>query len=116
MYKTKIDPHTKEEFTPKRHNQKFATKENQIAFNNEIALTKRTQFKEVNDAIKNNYNILEKLLFGATSRVVNTEFMDGTGYDLNYFTGLSREDDKPVIQVYEYKVCVNKDNTVELWR
>ena len=38
-----IDPLTKEKFIPKRRNQKFSKRENQIVFNNNKAYKKRQE-------------------------------------------------------------------------
>ena len=60
--KKRIDPHSGESFYPKRNNQRFATRANQIAFNNAKAQKEREIHLNIDNQIKKNWNILKSVL------------------------------------------------------
>jgi len=49
-----IDPYSGMEFTPKRHNQRFACRANQIAYNNMLARKKRELLRDSNTKLNTN--------------------------------------------------------------
>lgn len=60
IYGERKDPLTGELFVPKRNNQKFATRQNQIAYNNIKAIKKREQEAKKNEAPINYQPVIEK--------------------------------------------------------
>ena len=77
--KRSIDPHTGELFYPLRSNQKFATRENQIAFNNAKAKEKRDYLNEFDSCVRRNWEILVELL-GDDRKTTKTEEFRGTPF------------------------------------
>ena len=57
-----IDPLTKEKFIPKRRNQKFSKRENQIVFNNNKAYKKRQEKAPFDNILESNRKILNQIL------------------------------------------------------
>ena len=66
--KKRIDPYSGETFYPKRTNQRFATRDNQIAFNNAKAKKERDLHTKYDNQIKRNWNILKTILGNKQSK------------------------------------------------
>ena len=81
----KIDPFTSEEFTAKRHNQRFSCTVNQIAFNNKLAREKRELLRESNTKLNTNRSVLKKL-YESGNKKVSKEFLRGAGFNFSYYT------------------------------
>jgi hypothetical protein len=60
--KNRIDPYSGEKFYPKKSNQRFASRENQIAYNNSKAKKERDLHTNFHNQIKKNWNILKTIL------------------------------------------------------
>jgi hypothetical protein len=58
----RTDPLTKELFVPKRKNQRFASRKNQIEYNNMIARSQQLAMKKIDMILKNNRKVLWRLL------------------------------------------------------
>jgi hypothetical protein len=82
---SRIDPHTGKYFVPKRNNQQFATRENQVAFNNIKARLIRDSHVEIDKKIKQNSKILENLLIDSDKVVKSKDFFEGVGYNFPFF-------------------------------
>ena len=96
----RIDPYTGEYFYPFRSNQKFANRENQIAYNNARAKIKRDYLNEIDSCVRRNWEILLELL-GEESTVEHTEeFLNGYGYDFRFLNNLRREGEKAYFAIY----------------
>lgn len=84
----RVDPFTKEEFEPKRANQVYATRENQIKANNhrkkELAMSNASIIKP----ILNNLNILKALMGVEKSIEVTKDFLRGAGFNLQVFSSV----------------------------
>ena len=57
-----IDPHTEEVFVAPRSNQKFANRDNQVAYNNERAKELRDYHNSIDAIVHRNWEILLDLL------------------------------------------------------
>jgi len=97
----KIDPFTSEEFTPKRHNQRFACRANQIAYNNMLAREKRELLREPNTKLNTNRTVLKKL-FEKGEIKVSREFLRGAGFNFHYFTQNTADGNGNYMAVYDY--------------
>ncbi|MBC8297539.1 MAG: hypothetical protein H8E55_17320 [Pelagibacterales bacterium] len=84
-YLTRKDPYTGCYFTPKRDNQKFSCRSNQIAFNNEKARKIRREKKPLDDSLESNRKILENTLGDYEFVIKSYDFLLGAGYIFNVF-------------------------------
>ena len=100
----RIDPLTGEEFEPKRANQLFANRKNQITFNNRKAKANREHKAAVNTPLDNNHKVMKKVLQNQIRVQCSKEFLLGAGLDFNFIT--HRRTDENSIQwncVYEFQ-------------
>jgi len=102
MIPEKIDPLTGETFRPKRYNQTFASRANQIVFNNNKARKKRHAKAFVDKPLDKNRSILEKIMNGKDELVKTTEFLKGAGFYFSFFSMSATVKGKPCQLVYEY--------------
>ena len=99
------DPFTSEEFTPKRHNQRFACRANQIAYNNMLARKKRELLREPNTKLNTNRTVLKKL-FEKGETKVSSEFLRGAGFNFSYYTQNFNHEGRQFHAAYEYLIEV----------
>ena len=83
-----IDPHTEEVFVAPRSNQKFANRDNQVAYNNELAKERRDYLNKIDAIIHRNWEILLGLLGDHITTIKSTEYLKGCGYDFMFFNHL----------------------------
>jgi hypothetical protein len=100
-----IDPFTSEEFTPKRHNQRFACRANQIAYNNMLARNKRELLRESHTKLNTNRSVLKKL-FERGEKTVSRDFLLGAGFDFLYYTQNYNHEGRQFHAAYEYLIEV----------
>ena len=96
-----IDPYSGMEFTPKRHNQRFACRVNQIAYNNMLARKKRELLRASNTKLNTNSSVLKKLLERG-NKTVSKEFLLGAGFNFHYFTQNTADGNGNYMAVYDY--------------
>ena len=101
----KTDPFTSEEFTPKRHNQRFACRANQITYNNMLARKKRELLRESNTKLNTNRSVLKKL-FERGEKNVSSEFLRGAGFNFSYYTQNFNHEGRQFHATYEYLIEV----------
>jgi hypothetical protein len=99
----KIDPLTSEEFTAKRHNQRFSCRVNQIAFNNKLAREKRELLRESNTKLNTNRAILKKL-YESGEIEVSKEFLLGAGFNFMYYTQNYNSKGRQFHAVYDFLI------------
>lgn len=99
----KVDPFTSEEFTVKRHNQRFACRANQIAYNNMLAREKRELLRIPNTKLNTNRTVLKKL-YERGERKVSKEFLRGAGFNFHYFTQNTTDERGCFMAVYDYSI------------
>lgn len=99
----KIDPFTSEEFTAKRHNQRFSCRVNQIAFNNKLAREKRELLRESNTKLNTNRAILKKLYENGKIEV-SKEFLLGAGFNFLYYTQNYNSKGRQFHAVYDFLI------------
>ena len=104
FYKKKKDPFTGEEFTPKRYNQKFACRNNQIAYNNVKARKIREKKKPIDNVLETNRKILIRILKGAEAATVSKEFLLGAGFNFSFFNRSFSKDKSTYQCVYNYAI------------
>ena len=99
------DPLTKESFYPKRSNQKFASRKNQVKYNNLKARKKRVAKKKFDQPLDRNRNILIGILGTNTSVIKHKEWLLALGYDFNIYTHSSRYEGKIIPCIYEFGIA-----------
>jgi hypothetical protein len=98
--KQRIDPFTGEYFYPFRSNQKFACRENQIAYNNARAKEKRDYLNEIDSFVRRNWEILLEILGDDRTTTKSEEFLNGYGYDFRFLNNIRKEGDKAYFAIY----------------
>lgn len=78
-----------EPFTPTRHNQIFASKENRILFHNQVNNRLRKRLSFINKQLLLNFRILIDVLDGENETIVHKQFLLGKGFSFSVFTHLS---------------------------
>ena len=81
----RIDPYSGEVFFPKRNNQRFASRKNQIAFNNAKAKITRDMMAEIDYQIRKNWQILLDILKDRDSVIKTKDYLLGCGFKFNFF-------------------------------
>lgn len=109
-----IDPLTSEEFEPKRTNQKFANRANQIKYNNLIAKKKREVLKPHITALEKNRNIIKGILDSDKFNTVSKDYLLGAGFNFLYFTQSCRVGNKVFHCIFDYGICPKEGGNYEL--
>ena len=101
---------TNENFIPKRHNQKFASRANQIRFNNIKSREKRMAKAFIDKPMDRNRTILKNILANNKEVVVTKEYMLGAGFDFSLYTHFKVIDKiKNITEVYLYELGFTKN-------
>ena len=77
----KTDPFSGEKFKANRSNQKFASRENQIKFNNLIAKKRKVNSNQKQTSVHKNWKILNALKGNLKSKLISKDYLLGTGFD-----------------------------------
>ncbi len=99
------DPLTKQLFVPKRKNQRFASRQNQIEYNNMIARTQRLAMKKIDMILKHNRKVLWRLLGEKPEYVVRKMRLISLGFDFNHYTHhvlVNEEKKKYALGIYDF--------------
>lgn len=104
------DKLTGEPFTPTRSDQKFATRENQIRYNNLKARKKRRAKAEIDRTLDTNRNILKRLLKENKEVIKSRDYLMGAGFHFGISTHKIEKNGKTWSCVYEYALMPLKDN------
>ncbi len=115
---TKIDPHTGESFVPKRRNQKYATTQNRVAYNNNLAYIDRLSKSFVDKPLRINHRILLSLLKTNETKSFSKDFLKGMGYDFSVATHYEKYKGKICISLYQF-ILVEfslESNNVKIYR
>lgn len=111
---TAIDPLTGEEFVPKRSNQKFATRENQIKFNNLKAAEERKAKARTRKILNSNRKVLKKVLGDKDEVKRSYDHLEGAGLDFGYNTHTITFGDVKWICVDDYAYTVIGENLFKI--
>ena len=98
----RTDPLTQELFYPKRANQLFANRGNQIRYNNLKAKNKRDTKSQLDKILDKNRNIISNLLNEDSERKLSREFLLGAGFYFGCFTHSVELNGKLITCIYEY--------------
>jgi len=109
-----IDPLTGEEFYKKRSNQRFASRSNQIKFNNMKAHRKRKAKGKEDRILDNNRQVL-KIILGSDQEVIKSlDYLQGAGLDFGYNTHSVKREDQIWICIYDYAYTRISPNTFKI--
>ena len=97
-----IDPLTQESFIPERTNQRFASRKNQIKYNNLKAKGKRLAKAEVDIILDKNRTILRAILNGNKEIIKSRDFLLGAGFHFGCNTHSKIIKNKEYRCIYEY--------------
>ena len=100
----KIDPYTGEKFVPRRSNQRFANRENQICYNNQKASAERRRIRRELKPLLENQKILHKILYGLNEITVSRDYLLGAGFDFTASNGASRDGEKVCNHILSYQI------------
>ena len=103
-YKQRIDPFSGENFVPSRYNQKFATRKNQVAFNNVKSRDLRQEKAPFDKAIEKNRKVLSIILLNADSVKISRDYLLGAGFNFNIFNGSYQVDGVKYQTVYDFAI------------
>jgi len=104
------DPLTGEDFIPKRNNQRFASRKNQIRFNNNLALERKEYKCEILRRLETNWNALGIILGNNSIIERSEEFLRGAGLHFGYVTHSIMRDGHRWNCVFNYAYLkTNKD-------
>ena len=115
IYEIRKDPYTGTEFTPKRYNQKFETRRNQIAYNNTKSRDIRHQKYTVDKTLEGNRRILANILNGANSKVKSKDFLLGAGFVFEYFNKSMIQDNINYQCIYNYAITKLNDDRYKIY-
>ncbi|MBC5773137.1 hypothetical protein H8S95_03600 [Pontibacter sp. KCTC 32443] len=113
---TRLDLLTGEEFTPGRRNQRFASRENQVRYNNLLAQQKRDAKRPLDRALDTNRTILKRLLGEAKSVTFSREYLMGAGYDFTAYTQIAQNEKASYWCVYEFALTPQQDSKLKISR
>jgi len=102
------DPLTKESFVPKRSNQKFSCRLNQIKYNNLKAKSKRLAKAPYDNVLDSNRNILIRIIGEEDEMIVSLDYLLGAGFDFQIFNRSFKRDGIQYQCVYRYALCLQK--------
>ena len=110
----RTDPYSGEVFTPKRSNQYFASRKNQVAYNNAKARKIRVLHTEIDSQIKKNWQILDGVLGMQEKAIKSKEFLLGAGYDFRLFNSYQSHGDNPYYGIYNYGIRALSEGKYEI--
>jgi len=110
----RTDPFSGEVFIPKRSNQNFASRKNQVAYNNAKAQKIRALHTEIDSQIKKNWQILDGVLGIQEVSTKSKEFLLGAGYDFRLFNSYQTHEEHPYYGVYNYGIRTISETKYEI--
>ena len=110
------DPLTGEMFAPKRSNQFYASRENQIRFNNEKQKRERKENLSVNRYLLRNKRVLRYWL-GAHKEVIKSkDFLLGASYKFEHYTHYIRLGSSTAYCNYEYCIVELENSNYKIFK
>ena len=109
------DPLTKESFVPKRSNQKFSCRLNQIKYNNRKAKSKRLAKAPYDNVLDSNRNILIRIIGEEDDRIVSKDYLLGAGFVFGYFIKSMVQDNINYQCIYNYAITQLEDGKYKIY-
>ena len=111
---TAIDPLTREVFIPKRTNQIFATRENQIKYNNLKAAKERKAKARSRKILDNNRKVLQNILGSNQEEKKSLDYLKGAGLNFRFCTQTIRTEEGNLICIDDYAYILIDTNTFKI--
>lgn len=108
------DPLTGESFIKQRANQVFASRANQIKYNNLKAQEKRKSKASIDRVLDKNRSIMSNILNGQTEAIKSYDFLLGAGFNFACVTHHVKMDQKKWNCVYDYAYILKGDNQFKI--
>jgi hypothetical protein len=108
------DPLTQEEFVKRRSNQKFATSNNRIRFNNQKARQKRLTKAPVDKKLDQNRKILSRILGDKSEIIVSPDFLRGAEFHFSYYSFSKQVDGLTFSGIYEFGIAKISDDKFKI--
>lgn len=109
---TKIDPHTGEEFIPKRRNQIFANNTNKTAFNNHKAAKIRDERALQTKDVNRNYEILKLILNDKSEKIVRDTTLNDLGFKYNCYHKFVEIVNQNIFNIYDIYFKTFESNNI----
>jgi hypothetical protein len=111
------DPLTGEEFVPKRINQRFASAENRIKYNNKGATNLRKERAVISTPLNKSHRLLRTLMANKNESIYSVDFLLGYGITFNTFTHYKKLGGLNYPCIYDFLFKQNQQNkTVNIIR
>lgn len=107
------DPLTDELFVPKMINQRFASRKNQIEYNNLVAKQKRLEKSIYDKPLDRNRNVLKKVLASKEEVIKSKDFLLALEYNFTlsmYQVMIDKEKKITAKGIYEYLIIALENN------
>lgn len=112
--KEAVDPLTGELFIPKRNNQIFAARQNQIRYNNLKAAKERQAKAKSRKILDTNRKVLQSILGPHSEIIKSLDYIDGAGLDFGYNTHTIIIQGVKWICIYDYAYTLISANTFKI--
>jgi hypothetical protein len=109
------DLFTKEEFEPKRSNQKFANAKNRQDYHNTKANKLRKAKAFMDKPVSQNFKILDELMEGKATLEESQDFLRGKGYNRKIYHRTVRINGQTGYLIYNY-ILIYTDSNVTIIR
>lgn len=110
----RTDPLTGESFSPRRSNQIFASRANQIRFNNIKARVKRRAKSKVDRSLDKCRTILKDALGDRKSRTLSRDFLLGAGFDFTCITHTVKIEEDLYYFLYELGYTILENGKIKI--
>jgi hypothetical protein len=110
------DPLTKEEFIRQRSNQKFASSQNRIRFNNLKARQKRLMKGFVDRILDQNRTILSRIIGDKPEIIVSRDYLLGAGFHFAFYSYNKEVDGVTYSGIYEYGIAKTSDDKFKIMK
>jgi hypothetical protein len=110
------DPYTGELFVPKRSNQKFASRSNQVKFNNERQRIDRNAKGRIQKLLDKNFKILQSLLKDQETVNATRDSLEKVGYSFTYYTHTILNNQRQTPVIFDFIVETIGSNDFKIYR
>lgn len=110
------DPLTGEVFIPKKKTQRFASSENRIKFNNQLATDLRERRAVIDKKINLNHRILLQELDDKDEVILHEMYLEGRGFSFLVFNHIVEHEGVNRNCIYEFIIIILKNNHIKIIR
>lgn len=109
-----LDKLTKEEFIPKRINQRFAKASNRIKYHNEKAKELRNSVSNIYKPLHKNLLILNELMIQEKEKCFHKQYLLGKGYNLGLLTHKENYNKTVINVLFKYGIISIDEETIKI--